>query len=495
MKSRIVKFIILLSLTVFLFASCSSPTASPEAATDIPASTSPPQEKPTNTVLPTASPPASENFTPGADDISIEANKNTLIIASGYGRILKNGAKDWTAVVSGEWLENGDQIQLTEDGNALIWLKDGSLIRFSGLTDFRLVEANRDVVSGKVTVSGHLITGMLEAQVVPLRTADSTFHIYFANHLISAEYSETTATDYQKGDVDVEEISTYFACEMGEDEDEDEDTIIQIQGTSKVYDVQKIGDNFFAIEYPSVPDMASELTLEILEDDYAEGEIQSYMPSIGKMIHLATGSQTESQNVSAEISLSTTGKLNSGENVYGFSQPEVSKPAVIPTSLKSRVKPLRYQMSRPKLTYLGSFIRISRSKCYPENGYGCKYPAGCDQKTGTGCTLATGCNPVTKAGCKKATLHCFVKGEFGGIHGTCSPTYPKNALLCKSNKEGDCDKFYDPALFEKFNEEENCCVCHPPNTQNLPNYIYFHMDVCTEPGARPAGTCSRTTCK
>ena len=517
MKSRFAKFFVSMSLTVFLIVSCASPATSPEAATDIPTSTSPPQEIPTNAMPPTASPPASEGFTPSADDIAIEPDKNTLIITTGYGRILKNGVKDWTAVVSGEWLENGDQIQLTEDSNAMIWLRDGSLIAFSGPTDFRLINADKDSASGRIKVTGQLFTGMVLAQVVPLPTADSIFQIHFATNLISVDYSESAAVEYKKGTVEAEDVSAYFGGELGEDED----TFIQIQGPLKMYDVQKVGENYYAVEYPSPADSSAEINIPVLDDETIEGEIQSLLPEIGVAMRLLTSSQPASMGAESVLKVIANGILPSGgkQRVIGFSTTDGSA-MEIPFSKIKTVKPDLYQMSLPQLTLIPSestsgqsathgmsrkilmnaslFLpahelgsRYSQKICRPEYGYGCKYPAGCDKKTGQGCELATGCNLVTRKGCQKARKHCLTGGTMLTI---CYRTYPKYALKCKANVKGDCDKFYDPAKFTLL-EAENCCVCNPPNTKNLPGWKYFHMDDCSEPGARPAGTCGPSTCK
>lgn len=520
MTSRFAKFIVSMSLTVFLIVSCASPATSPEMATDILTSTSPPQEIPTSTVPPTAIPPASEGFTPSADDIAIEPDKNTLIITTGYGRILKNGVKDWTAVVSGEWLENGDQIQLTEDSNAMIWLKDGSLIAFSGLTDFKLINADKDPASGRIKVSGQLFTGMVLAQVVPLPTADSIFQIHFATNFISVDYSESAAAEYKKGAVEAEDVATYFGGELGEDED----TFIQIQGSLKMYDVQKVGENFYAVEYPSPADSSAEINIPVLDDDTIEGEIQSLLPEIGVAMRLLTSSQPASMGAESVLKVIANGILPSGgkQRVIGFSTTDGSA-MEIPFSKIKTVKPDLYQMSLPQLTLIppddtsgqpathgmsrkiltnvGLFLPAHEQKshyirriCRPEYGFGCKYPAGCDKKTGNGCELTTGCNLVTKNGCKKLILTCKPTYCMSVRASICSLTYPKYVLKCIANKKGDCDKFYDPAKFTLL-EAENCCVCNPPNTMNLPGWIYFHMDDCSAPGARPAGTCGPSTCR
>lgn len=516
MNDRMIKLMVSLGLVVFLIVSCASPAASPEAATAIPTSTTPSEMKPTDASSPMTKSPTSDGFTPSADDIAIDADKNTLIIASGYGRILKNGAKDWTAVVSGEWLENGDRIQLTNDGNAMIWLKDGSLIRFSGLTDFRLIEADKNPVSGRVTIAGQLLNGLLTARVIPLPTADSNFQIYFFTNLFSVKYSETARTKFEN-EKNSDESAIYFLGALGEEED----TFWQIQGTSELYDVQKSGQNYYAVEYPSFSDSSSEIAIPVLEDENIEEEIQSMLPDIGRSINLLGSSLSASQDIESVLHVVAEGNLQDGnkQRVIGLSLYD-NGTTTIPSRMKT-VQPTKFEMSLPQLTFIpaenksggtktngmgrslptfGTFLHLSGGGssaviiqyiCRPEYGFGCKYPAGCDKKTGDGCELATGCNLVTKKGCLKPTYYCAM-----GVAGKqiCSPTFREYALRCDANKKGDCDKFYDPAKFEMF-ETENCCVCNPPNVNRLPNWKYFHTAYCSEPGARPAGSCSPSTCK
>ena len=287
MKNQYLTLALLLIVFSLVFSSCRSPVvgptpeldkSTPEIITPESNQTSIPPTQSSLQVTPTLIP--SDGFTPSAEDISVEPEKNTLIIMTGFGRILKNGATEWVATATGQWLETGDEIQLTEDSNALIRLMDGSVLRFSGLTDFKLINAEKNIDTDAVSVIGHMIKGRVMAQVVPLPTHDSVFQMYFFTTIIDVSYEESAAKAYQNQLVTPEEISTFFAGEPGEMED----TFTLIKGIAKAYNINKVDGNYYAVEYSSSADSASEIIFQVLQDEGIEWEIESLLPEVGKLI-------------------------------------------------------------------------------------------------------------------------------------------------------------------------------------------------------------------
>jgi hypothetical protein len=526
---RALRSLLFLLIFIALLAACSqqtepSPTEIPIQQSQ-PTEDTPPSPVPTEVVLPTEiSIPTSE------EGESVDPDKNILVVIEGEARISQDNGNSWTATGTGQYLVKGDEVQLSEDGIALIFFFNGAVLRLEGPSDYQLMLAETDKGSGATQIIGRLWEGYALFESNPLPTPDSIFQLYVMTSFINIEYDENIAA--LGTSIDLDPDSSIIAGGVLNEESE---MLYHFRGSASMVVLDWEEDEYIAVEYQGNDESVTSLDIGFVDDFVLESNLEWFTDIAGLLIHQYKQSRDLESSAALGYSLYEIEEQDTGEILYFF---EMEVAAEIPSSnllvsyfnpqsqifkLTSLIQPNPTPTpgTQMKPTYLGrvtyrtstALLYAARNPqatttevkilytdqagfgCNPYSGYGCPAPAGCDQGSGDRCTLSTGCNVVTKEGCKKTTVTCKKYGQYrdGALIGTKLVCPASKQPGCNPNISGDCDKFYSPDAWKKFEEDDDddieWCWCRakvPPGWPPPPPWkdMYYRC-WCSDPGAVP----------
>jgi hypothetical protein len=439
----------------------------------------------------------------GSAGIPIEPGRNVLALIRGEARITHDNGASWTATGTGQYLEAGDEIQLTSDSLALLFLFNGSVIRLEGMTDFQLQVAQEDDQTGDIRILGRLWEGYALFETNPLPTEDSFFQLHALTSFIDVDYDAELARA----------VDTTFALDQqrtiiagGSLDDEDESLYIH-RGPATIYVIgwDDVDQDYVADSYPSQNEQSILLNIDFVTDPQLEANIEGFLDIAGTLVHQYAAGEPLGQGVLGYTLLDTE-YLDSGEMRFFFLSDEgtigggdtfsdgedrvtvvvtahADYPAGGPPVLDVEV------MVLAGVQFAGIDFGFA---CDLESGYGCTLPEGCDLDTGEGCMLPTGCNLATQDGCRQTRVSCEVVAQFDDEGGFLSAELvcPESQRLdCDPNIDGDCDSLYDEETWVDWDEQEDeeWCWCEasvPPGYPEPPPWMdLYYRCFCSDAGA------------
>lgn len=530
MKTTALRSIAVLMLAVFLIPAC-GPADKPDAPPPVSQSTGdvlPVEPLPTSvpTVVPTNL--ATEEGEP------IEHDKNVLVLIEGTARISHDSGDTWGATETGQWLESGDEIQLSDDALALIFFFNGAVMRLEGLSDYQLQLAEFDPDSGATRIISRLWDGYALFETNPLPTPDSKFQFYVMTSFIDVEYDASLADAGRSIDLDPE-ISIIAGGLL----DEETEMLYHFQGPASLYVLDWEDEEFFAEVFPVTSEEVTSLEITFLDDERLEAEIEGFADIAGYLIYQYRQSGELGVDSVLGYTLYEIEEMETGETLFWFenvatgvnidsgTNPNESFASAVLGGVKARLLVQPDPDAVPGLQPTGAYIRRVKlyttprllaaarnpqvtdtevklvygnkkgAGCNPKSGYGCPVPVGCDQATGEGCTLTTGCNVVTKKGCQKTTVTCVKSGKYDAAGNLIGATYVCPASSqpgCNPNIAGDCDRFYKPDSWKPADQDGDggdgdiswctCTAAVPPGwPPPPPGMDMTYRCWCSDPGA------------
>lgn len=534
MITRSALFSLLMACWILLLPACNpaveptssllaTPSAEPTAVAIEPTIALPTQASPADLPIPsTATPEAGE---------SIEADKNVLVLIEGTARLSRDHGNSWTATGTGQWLETGDELQLSEDGLALIFFFSGAVLRLEGPSDFELVLSESDAESGATQLIGRLWQGYALFETNPLPTPDSIFQLLVMTSFIDVEYDEELAAKTGNST----DLDPDLSIIAGGLLDEENEMLFHFRGPAALYVLDldpEGGDTIAGGFFPGEQELTT-LEIAFFEDVMDEIALESFAPIAAHLIHQYQHAGIMAEKGLLGYVLSEVEPLDGGQILYFFEDQSLSaisapgrayakslsQPHSALVMLAAQSSPMLVSDTQQQSTYLGRVTRYTTREllfaarnpqatntevkilygnkkgfgCNPYSGYGCPAPAGCDQASGKKCTLSTGCNVVTKEGCRMTTITCQKYGKYnsdGHLIGSKLVCPASKQPGCNPNIAGDCARFYDPDAWKNFEEDDDeaeWCWCRakvPKGWPPPPPWMdMYYRCWCSDPGA------------
>jgi len=535
MYNRPLRFISVILIPIIFLHACTEPTKPMEVSTKEPSENPLPSEiafqsplppdtpEPTNTTFPTYTP------TPEEGD-PINPDKNILVMIEGNARISYDSGNSWSATGSGQWLETGDELQFDEESLALIFFFNGAILRLEGPSDFQLILSEMDPTSGATRIISRLWEGYALFETNPLPTPDSIFQLHVMTSFIDVEFDEEIAD--VGASIDLHPDLSIIAGGLLDEENE---MLFHFRGDASMYVLDWDEEQYIAVAYPTHPETITSLEIAFLDDLFIEASLEGFCDIAGLIIHQykETG-QLEQANLLG-YGIEEIEELESGEVIFYFESNVIAESnpdhmaltrTILPTGASKLNKYIQLDpttleaqtqatfLKRVKVRTSPAFLYAARNPqatntevkilygnkpgygCNPLSGYGCPAPSGCNQATGEKCTLSTGCNVVTKQGCKSTTVTCNKYGKYdagGNLIGARLVCPASTQPGCNPNIAGDCDRFYDPNAWKRFEQDDeddiDWCYCRakvPPGWPPPPPWMdMYYRCWCTDPGAVP----------
>ncbi len=479
---RIALFMILAGL---MLAACGPPADVPETPATLAVS-----EEPS---IPTETPEVEQGM-------PIEPGRNVLVLIEGEARITHDNGGSWTATGTGQYLEAGDQIQLTSDGLALVFFFNGAIIRLEGATDFQLQLAELDGQAGATRIITKLWEGYALFETNPLPTPDSVFQLYAMTSFIDVDYDADLA-EAVGGAYELDDERSIIAGGSLDDEDE---ALHIYRGPATIYVLgwDDYDEDYVAEVHPSRPDHVIEVEIDFFVDPRLEANVEGFLDIAGTLVRQYMQSGEVGGEGLLGYTLDEVEILNSGETTIFFLSGFEGQGLVtdFDTNEESRVN----LVVTASLEYVNGFPRVANVEvliltgddgfgCDLSSGVGCQIPEGCDLDSGENCDLPGGCNPVTKQGCAQSHVSCEIVVQTDNLGSAVSAELvcPESVQLdCDPNRSGDCDDSYDEAAWADRDDDDGdveWCWCRatvPPGFPPPPSWMdMMYRCWCSDPGA------------
>jgi len=447
--------------------------------------------------------PVAATQTPQAEQgMPIEPGKNVLVLIKGEARITHDNGGSWTVTGTGQYLEAGDEVQLTGDSLALLFLFNGAVIRLEGASDFELQLAEKDDETGATQIIGRLWEGHGLFETNPLPTPDSLFQLYALTSFIDVDYDAELAQAVD-GSFDLDPERTIIAGGTLDDEDED---LYIYRGPATIYVLgwDDYDQDYVAEVYPAENEQVIQVEIDFLVDPRLEANIEGFLDIAGTLVRqYMQGGEVGGEGILG-YSLDEVEILNTGETTIFFLSGLDAQGLVteFETNDGSRVNlivtaSLEYVNGFPQVANVEVMVMAGNDNgfgCDPNTGTGCKIPEGCDLDSGEGCALPSGCNLITKQGCSQTHVSCeiVIQTDDLGIAIGAELVCPESIQLdCDPNLAGDCDGSYDETTWADWDDDddEDWCWCRatlPPGFPPPPPWMDMtYRCWCSDPGASP----------
>ena len=438
-------------------------------------------------------------------DLVLDGDKITLLVYQGEARLSTDEGDSWSEIASGQWLEAGDEVQLSEDGLALIVLPQLGVIRLEGNAEYLIDEFTYDAATGDILYASQLFEGGVIFEINPLKTPNSRFSLGLITGIIQVRYDPNWKYQSDAGElIDLKNsvIASGIITREGE-------AITSFRGPVEIYDLGLNEELYFAVQFPTFENLAKSVTLEIPTpaDLNVESDIEEFLPIADYLLYKYASDETsvyEGYQIVGEEGLEDGGKLiffyvsdetsaYEGYQVVGEEGLEDGGKLIFFNGERENIEILARSYSRsvvkkPELQFNSGLIGILADEtnlgCDPFEGSGCALPEGCDQTSGENCELATGCNPVTAGNClNPGDMSGAISLQNGQLVMRAADFSIMPMLGDEENEKPTCF-FSDPNW---VCEQRSCWVCVSPDPSMGPppaGWEPCHPACCCEPGAR-----------